>query len=89
MVFTLSLYANSIGDKAMKDVPASAGFKYYSGNTEILNRHPAIYVFKQNGEEIIVVVGREWYEEFSIKDFSRAVKNYRRLLLISGYSPEN
>jgi hypothetical protein len=72
---------NPINLKQLKHVTPSEGFKYFSGNTCPISKHPAMYASAGR----LTIVGYKFYKEFTIDQISEAFKAYQDLLVLDGY----
>ena len=78
---------NKIGASPLSKTTPYMAFNYFSGYIESVNNHPTIYAggYKENAK--VIVVGRGFYKEYSIKNIDKAFESYKALLIISGYEP--
>ena len=78
---------------ALDSIRIDTGFQYFSGyypDPDEYHNHPTI--FASSSEEtghILTVTGNDFYKEFSINEYSKAVEAYKSLLLERGYKPSN
>jgi len=69
------------GTKAvpLRYITPDTGFAYFSGHTKNNHNHPAIYA-SQGEIQKLVVIGRNYREEFPISQSQQAFEAYRALL---------
>jgi hypothetical protein len=68
----------------MRNITPRAGFDYFSGHAKNNHNHPAIYAYRGDIQKL-VVVGRNYREEFPISRSEQAFNAYRRLLKQAKY----
>lgn len=73
-------YKDPILNKRLKNITATEGFKYLSGNSGSIHNHPTIYL----GSGKLYVIGFEFYKVFPIEKLNEAFNAYRELLIIDG-----
>jgi len=73
--------------KIMKNIPATDGFRYFSGYYDNLNNLPAIYAHGHSSTgDKLTIVGPGTEQEFSIRRIDEAFLLYKELLSKRGYS---
>lgn len=72
----IGLDKGELWDRALKSTTPAEAFRFFSGNSEEVNNHPAIYA--GSGKLIVVGSGRD--VSYPMKDFKLALKDYVILL---------
>ena len=67
-------------DKQLRHITPTEGFVFLSGNSGSIHNHPVIYF----GNEMLYVIGFEFYKVFPIEKLNEAFEAYRELLIIDG-----
>ncbi len=71
--------------QSLKNTPPTLGFRYFAGDAENFHNHPAIYAAGYQETAKLVVVGKDFYQEFPLQDFNAAVNSYKQLLEARNY----
>jgi hypothetical protein len=71
---------NEKEEDALGKIGAEKGLRYFSGYLCVNHAHPAVYAYRLDGAEKIVVVGNAFCEEFPIKRLKEAMKRYQALV---------
>lgn len=71
--------------QSLKNTPPTLGFRYFAGDAENFHNHPTIYAAGYQETAKLVVVGKNFYQEFPLQDFAAAINSYKELLKEQNY----